>query len=429
MTRVLFATEYYPPFAPGGAEWSNAAWAAALARRGVRVVVVTPNYGAAPREERDGVGVVRIPFPWKLGAGQRETGWLVHRNPLVALYFAWHIARVARREGAGVIHAQQKGALVAAWLAGRRLGVPVVATIRDTGLLCPLGLCPIFEPRVTFDCSVRQYRRRCIPFFLRNYHAGAGALRRLRLGLSLAAAWPDQLLRRAALARVEGVVGVSRGILAIYPERLVDGSRGRVVYTLPPRDAVPTEDDARAARRRFGLGAGPFALYAGKVSLGKGAPVFFDALPAIRAAVPGVRFVFAGKGELAPPASADVHALGTVPHADLFALYRAAVVVVVPSVWPEPLSRVLLEAMHVGRPVVATAVGGTPEVVEDGVTGLLVPKGDPRALARAVTALLLDPHLAERLGKAAAQRVDELFDETRQVDALLAAYRAAGARL
>ena len=45
---ILFATEYYPPFAPGGAEWTNAAWASALARHGRRVVVVTPNYGAAP---------------------------------------------------------------------------------------------------------------------------------------------------------------------------------------------------------------------------------------------------------------------------------------------------------------------------------------------------------------------------------------------
>lgn len=429
MTSVLFATEYYPPFAPGGAEWSNAAWAAALARRGVRVVVVTPNYGAAAREERDGVGVARIPFAWKLGAGQREAGWLVHRNPLFALYFAWHLARVARREGAGVIHAQQKGALVAAWLAGRRLGLPVVATIRDTGLLCPLGLCPLFESRATFDCSAGQYRRRCVPFFLANYHAGAGPVRRARLRLALALAWPDHLARRAALARVEGVVGVSRGILAVYPERLVAGGRGRVVYTLPPRGVAPTEDEARAARRGYAIGPGPLVLYAGKLSLGKGAPVLFAALPAIRAAVPGVRFVFAGKGELAPPAGADVHALGPIPQADLFALYRAAAVVVVPSVWPEPLSRVLLEAMRCGRPVVATAVGGTPEAVEDGVTGLLVPRSDPPGLARAVTAVLADPDLAERLGRAAARRVDERFDEGRQVDALLSAYRAAGARL
>jgi glycosyltransferase involved in cell wall biosynthesis len=425
---VLFAAEYYPPFAPGGAEWSNAAWAAALARRGVRVVVVTPNYGAAPAETQDGVRVVRVPFPLKLAPGQRETAWLAHRNPAFALYFAWHLARVARPEGVGVIHAQQKGALVAAWLAGRRLGLPVLATIRDTGLLCPLGLCPIFEPWKTFDCSVRQYARRCAPFFLEHYHPGAGVARRLRLGLSLALAWPDQLLRRAALARVDGVIGVSRGILAVHPERLVDAGRASVVHTLPPLGAPATEAEAVAARRRFGIGAGPLVLYAGKLSLGKGAPVLFDAIPAIAAAAPGARFVFAGKGELVPPSRPDVLALGVVARADLFALYRAASVVVVPSVWPEPFSRVLLEAMHAGRAVVATAVGGTPEAVEDRVSGLLVPRNDAAALARAVTAVLADGDLAERLGKAAAQRVADVCDEERQVTALLDAYSAAAAR-
>ena len=426
---VLFAAEYYPPFAPGGAEWSNAAWAAALVRRGVRVIVATPNYGAAPAETREGVSVVRVPFPLKLQPGQGETAWLAHRNLLWALYFAWHLARVARDHGVGVIHAQQKGVLVPAWLAGRRLGLPVVATIRDTGLLCPLGLCPLFEPWETFDCSGRQYARRCAPFFLAHYHAGAGLVRRLRLRLSLALAWLDQLVRRRALARVQGVIGVSRGILAIYPARLVGGGRARVVRTLPPRVAPVGEADARAVRQRLGIGDGPLVLCAGKLSLGKGTSVLFEAIPAIAAAAPGARFVFAGKGELTPPRRPDVHVLGVVEQADLFALYHAAAVVVVPSVWPEPFSRVLLEAMHAARPVVATAVGGTPEAIEDGVTGRLVPKNDAGTLAQAVTALLRDPDLAERLGKAAAQRVEELCDEERQVAALLDAYRAAGARL
>lgn len=425
---VLFATEYYPPFAPGGAEWSNAAWAAALARRGVRVVVVTPNYGAAPSELRDGVRVVRVPFPQRLAPGQRETAWLAHRNPLFALYFAWQIARVARREGVGVIHAQQKGALVAAWLAGRRLGLPVVATVRDTGLLCPLGLCPIFEAWETFDCSVRQYSRRCVPFFLEHYHRGAGPARRLRLRLAAALGWLDRILLQAALARVEGVIGVSRGILAIHPERLVSRGRAHVVHTPLPPGAPATEAAAAAARRRFGLGEGPLVLYAGKLSPGKGTPVLCEALPAIAAATPGVRFVFAGKGELAPPARADVVALGAVTQADLFALYRAVSVVVVPSVWPEPFSRVVVEAMWSGRPVVATTVGGIPEQVEDRVSGLLVPRNDAPALARAVATVLGDPDLAERLGKMAVSRIAEVCDEARQLDALLDAYRAAAAR-
>jgi glycosyltransferase involved in cell wall biosynthesis len=77
--------------------------------------------------------------------------------------------------------------------------------------------------------------------------------------------------------------------------------------------------------------------------------------------------------------------------------------------------------------VVATAVGGTPEAVEHGVTGLLVPRRDPEALAKAVIELLLDPERRGRMGRAAAERARAEFDEERLVDRLLAIYREATA--
>jgi glycosyltransferase involved in cell wall biosynthesis len=84
--------------------------------------------------------------------------------------------------------------------------------------------------------------------------------------------------------------------------------------------------------------------------------------------------------------------------------------------------------MALGRPVVATAVGGSPEQVEDGVTGLLVPKRDPAALAGAVSDLLLDPERKKKMGEAARRRLATVFDEERLVTALLAVYREAGAK-
>ena len=429
MSAILFASEYYPPFAPGGAEWSTAAWAAALARRGHPVVVVTPNYGAAPRELRDGVTVIRVPFPLRLRPGQGEAAWLVHRNALFYRYFGWQIRRAAAAHRATVIHAHGKAALVAGLRAGERLGVPVIATIRDAGLLCPLGFCTMFETTwKTFDCTTVQYETRCVPYFLEHYHAAAGPLRRARLQTSLRLGWRDQQARFQALARADAIVGVSRGILDIYPERLVGGRRTGVVHTLPPAIAAPSPEEAAAARGRLGIGPGPLVLYAGKLSPGKGTPVLAAALPDIRRAVPGVRFAFAGKGETAPPAAPDVHVLGSLPQADLFALYTAADLVVVPSVWPEPLSRVLLEAMQLGRPVVATRVGGSPEAVDDGVTGLLVERGDAAGLARAIAELLLDPERRVKMGAAARERAREVFREDRIVDALLETYRAASAR-
>ena len=87
--------------------------------------------------------------------------------------------------------------------------------------------------------------------------------------------------------------------------------------------------------------------------------------------------------------------------------------------------------MSAGRAVVATAVGGTPELIHDGLTGRLVPRGDREALARVLVALLLDPAERRRLGEAARQHVESTFSAERSLDRLLALYdevrRPAGA--
>jgi len=93
---------------------------------------------------------------------------------------------------------------------------------------------------------------------------------------------------------------------------------------------------------------------------------------------------------------------------DVPALLEELDVVALPS-WTEGLPMVVLEAMAAGRPVVATPVGGTPEVVSDGETGLLVPPRDPQALAAALRRVLEDRGLAERLAAAGRRRVEEHF--------------------
>ena len=91
-------------------------------------------------------------------------------------------------------------------------------------------------------------------------------------------------------------------------------------------------------------------------------------------------------------------------------LLACAAVSVMPSL-NEALPNVLLESMAAAAPVVATRVGGTPEAIQDGVNGVLVPPGDSPALARAIHQLLTDPELATRLGQAGrATRVPAIFD-------------------
>jgi len=105
----------------------------------------------------------------------------------------------------------------------------------------------------------------------------------------------------------------------------------------------------------------------------------------------------------------------SVPRADVPALLAELDVVVVPSLWPEPFARVIHEAMATGAAVIATPVGGTVEVVEHGVNGLLFPPGDAPALADSIERLHGDPALRASLTAAARRTVETRFDLTRTV--------------
>jgi glycosyltransferase involved in cell wall biosynthesis len=93
-------------------------------------------------------------------------------------------------------------------------------------------------------------------------------------------------------------------------------------------------------------------------------------------------------------------------------------VLVVPSQWAEPLARVIQEGMATGAVVVATPVGGTPEIVADGVNGLLSPPGDAPALAECLIRLRRDPALRAALALAGRRTVEERFDLTTTVVAI-----------
>jgi glycosyltransferase involved in cell wall biosynthesis len=100
---------------------------------------------------------------------------------------------------------------------------------------------------------------------------------------------------------------------------------------------------------------------------------------------------------------------------DILPWLAALDVFVLSSDW-EGMSNALLEAMAAGLPVVATAVGGTPEVVVDGVTGLLVPPHDPISLAEAIVRLLDAPDLRRQMGQAGRERVKKSFTVERMVE-------------
>jgi glycosyltransferase involved in cell wall biosynthesis len=167
----------------------------------------------------------------------------------------------------------------------------------------------------------------------------------------------------------------------------------------------------------------------------KGHRWLIDAMPAILARNPDATLVLAGSGPGLAAARERVAAAGLEPRvrflgprADGVDLLALGDVVVLPSVAAEGLPIVLLEALALGKPVVATRVGGIPEVIQDGATGLLVPPGDPPALADAISALLANPTRAAAMaarGRAAVRARLTADAMVRQIERLYVELAAA----
>jgi glycosyltransferase involved in cell wall biosynthesis len=270
---------------------------------------------------------------------------------------------------------------------------------------------------LVFASMVRALRRAASDADLVHAHWFAGALVAAFAGkpfvvtlhgTSSAGRFEDVELARRAPRLMRRLLGRAHAVICVS-ERLAEAMRecglDNVVaipngVTLP--DEVGEPDDP------------PVVLYAGRLSPEKNIDVIAEATAEMKRVV-------VGDG---PLRHLLPDTLGFVPHDELEDLYRRAAVVVLAS-RNEGLPVVVLEAMAHARPVVATSVGGIPTVIEDGVTGLLVPPGDASALRGAIERLLADPPLRRRIGGAARERIQGLCSWERVTERTLAVYRDA----
>ena len=202
-------------------------------------------------------------------------------------------------------------------------------------------------------------------------------------------------------------------------ELIVNGLDPARVAIVPP---IPA---ALAQSRPLPASGQPEVLFVGQVIRGKGVDLLLQAMTR----VPGDwHATIVGTGNhldtcrgLAETLgiAARVTFAGWVPHDALEPYYARAAVCVVPSRWPEPFGMVGVEAMARSRPVIGFAVGGIPDWLDDGVTGILVPEADIAALGDAIARLLADPRQAAELGQAGLARVRERYQPDRYLDRLM----------
>lgn len=193
------------------------------------------------------------------------------------------------------------------------------------------------------------------------------------------------------------------------------------------RVAPPAPEDLAAVRAELAADDALVVSVVARLHPEKGQEHLFRAMPRVIDATAGrVVLLVAGTGSFRAQYEAEVRRLGVERHVrflgfrhDVARIFAISDVVVLPSV-AEGFGLVLAEAMALQRPIVATRVGGIPEVVEDGVTGLLVPPARPDALADAIVGLLKDPGRRVSLGHAGRRRVEVDF----RFDVMMRRYEA-----
>ena len=386
MRIALLSYEFPPDTGFGGIGTYTWHQARALAKLGHDVHVLAGARAATPlqAEELDGVRVYRF---WADGAvmrtaaalGRLQLWWTRQR-----LQNAWSmyrgLAALHRQHRYDVIEMPECGA--EGGLVTRRLEVPTVVRLHSPAEL----IMPFYEVRRTDTilCSA---------------------------------------LERPALVRGTAITACSRFVAAAAARELHVDRPMAVIPNGLDLDWFDTTGEPADVHRRYGLPRRPLMiLFAGRMERRKG----IHLCPQIAASILeryDVSFVFAGDDlfgymqQTLLPALAgrrlkgSVHWLGPLPLPEVRRLARACDIFLLPSLWENcPYS--CLEAMAAGRAVIAADQGGMPELIADGVTGVLAASGDPAAFIRAIERLMHDAELRGRLGVAARQAVERSHRDT-----------------
>lgn len=380
-------TDCYPPPLVGGRDLLVQMLSQELSRRGNQVEVVSLAGPKGSRTEFDGTIPVHRLAGWSRFLERLYVDPEKPFHPTVPdPGLIGPLKRVLRDLRPEVVH-------VHSWMLYSLLPILPTATsrlvvsIHEYGFVCPKTTF-IFRGGV---CSGPAYAK-CLGCAKEQY--GWPRSVALTTGLRVMRPWST---------KVDRYVAVSKATADASSSLIPAGAMG--IAVIPP--FVPDEAfDRHSSRPDFVPTSGDYLMFAGGLGRHKGIHVLLDAWSSLK---PGLPLVLAGVARPDTPKTfpTGVVLAEDVPHLDVLRAWRHCLAAIVPSTWPEPFGMVALEAMAAGRPVIASAVGGLGELVEDGVTGMLVPPGSPRALQFAMERMIGDEPLRRRLGEAGRAKASD----------------------
>lgn len=394
--KILIATDVFPPHC-GGSGWSAYYLAQALQERGHAIHVVKPQLGQVGilPTEYNGLRVVQFGHPIIDVPFVRN----LFKNEYFYRRFARFLERYIAAEGFDLIHAQHVMTTPPAVEMGGKLGVPVVSTVRDYWPLCIFSTL-LRDGQICADCHFAN-RVRCL---------------RSRYGSLFPAALPflpyiqaNLGYKQEALARSDAITALS-SYLKERLERVIGQGRVQVVPNFVDVDAL-----RKIAQKPPRLKTeGPYLLYVGKLAENKGVLPLLEALQRSRVEMPtlvvGTGPLEGRMRKIVAREGLKVRFLGWLPQREVIRLMARALLLLFPSLWPEPWGRVLLEAAAVRVPAVALDRGGGPrDIIEDGYNGVLT--ADEAEFAYGLDRLVRDRALRETMGRRAMEVAGQRFSK------------------
>jgi glycosyltransferase involved in cell wall biosynthesis len=378
--------QFYLPTV-GGEERHVHDLSVALTERGYEVSVATLWHEGQPEFEiQQGVRIHRI-----RGSMQR-VGMLFsekirqHAPPFPDPEVVLALRRIVKQEKPDIVHAHN-------WLVHSFLplkawsNAKLVVTLHDTSLVCA-------QKRYMYHKAVCSGPAlgKCLSCASEHYGKAKGVTTALANGIG----------RHLEYRLVDKFIPVSQAMadISLLEEH---GASYRVIPNFVPDNV--TELPAEESPLLEQLPKGEFMLFIGEVKRDKGADVLFQAYAEMNTDVP---LVLIGRpiNDFDTPIPPHVQIFSSWPHDAVMQAWSRCTLALAPSTWVEAFGIVAIEAMAMGRPLIASDIGGLSDIVVDEQTGLLVPPGDAEALRGAMQRLLADPERRKRMGEAAKQRVN-----------------------
>lgn len=361
--NILFLVKFFIPFDRGGSEWSTYDLATLLSQKGYKVTIITLNFGNTPQQTINGIKIIRMPFPIKLKNPKDSLAPFWTNNIIWFIYSTFFCFYLSLKNKYQILHVQNNEFIPAAVITSKILRRPVVATFRDYQSICPLGFCLW---KTNKACNFKNYLREDFEFFYENYVEDKKNIKYNLLKLATIRSKIMQKFIYFFAKRVDYKIGVSKKVAEIFEENGI--SNLQVIHNVVDIRLKPSAK------------SGDQIVYVGRLSKGKGVDLICECLPEIFEKIPHAFLKIIGSGYLGPILTKTIEKYnlkskvvpsGQLPHDAVLKLIRDASLVIVPSLWPEPLPRAAIEAIVLGTPVVATNVGGIGEIVITNRYGIL----------------------------------------------------------